>query len=89
LCGSAQTDGPKIVEACTPARLLSTASRIATVGTATASPPSPPHERIRPRGQAGQDTLNAVKSFQTAMGLGSDGQVGSDTWRKSLDFIVP
>jgi Putative peptidoglycan binding domain len=65
------------------------ASRIATVGIATVSPPSPPQERIRPCGQAGQDTLNAVKSFQTAMGLGSDGQVGSDNWRKSLDFIVP
>ena len=40
-------------------------------------------------GDFGQGTPNAVKSFQTAMGLGSNGLVGTDTWKKSLDFIVP
>ena len=44
---------------------------------------------LTPDGDFGQGTLNAVKSFQTAMGLGSDGLVGNDTWKKSLGFIVP
>ncbi|GAA2027116.1 hypothetical protein GCM10009839_27210 [Catenulispora yoronensis] len=31
-------------------------------------------------GQFGNDTLNAVKAFQSANGLGVDGQVGPQTW---------
>jgi lysozyme family protein len=39
-------------------------------------------------GDFGQGTLQAVKDFQSAMGVEPDGVIGHDTWKQSLDYIV-